>query len=175
MGSVNASFISDARILAHDILTESTDTIEKGLSRFSARLVGAIFSQGPGFALCDALVDGQKLGQIDAKLLRLGLSPMDNTSEDYEKAVAARDLQKEIYTNVKKYTETSQKIKSLIALCGLVATVAAVTNNQDLFVCAVVTNLSAITYGTYRYFTEGNTLVSNNQALVRQAWPMIAQ
>jgi hypothetical protein len=182
MCSVNTSFISDARILAQDVLSASTDSIEKGLSRNSGRVIGTLILGPPGFCMCDSSTDSEKLAKINAKLMKLESSQLDQTSEDYTNAVSARDFQKQIYVNVRNYTETAQKIKNLagfglgLVFVGGIQTFFGDTSGVTEFLInsGYLIGVPTALYGIYNSYTEGNQLVSANQALARQAWPSIA-
>jgi hypothetical protein len=141
--NVNTKLISDAQTLTANILVTSKDSIEREQHRPLVRscaavssIAGALFSRymwgnAYGMGLLSsvvpsvlfqtihmdaALVDRFKLEKINGKLFELDTVELDKADPNYEKAIAARDFQKEVYSKVKDYTATAQAIKGLTSL-----------------------------------------------------------
>jgi len=121
----NYSIARETQDLVRD-MRDGTDPVEKELPRLAFRVLG-IFSVGPFFA--DAYVDYMKCAALQSRLFRLESTVASNPTETFELAV-----QKQIYTNIKNYTDNAQNIKLGTGICGLIGTVMTVhgmlTNNQ---------------------------------------------
>lgn len=116
MSSVNTNLISEARYLSMGILSGSLDPIEAKSFRTCNRVIGALIdyfvsSIPMSIFFIDSSTDRKKLKQIDAKLMDLDTVELEETNPNYEKAAIARDFQKEVYTNIRSYTSTANKIK----------------------------------------------------------------
>lgn len=191
MSGIHTNLVSEARTLITDILSASTDSIEKGLSRTENRIAGALIGflvagVPAGICFSDASTDEEKLQKIKAKLINLETAALDNNSPDYQKAISARNFQKEVYENVERYTLTAQKIKNItgvgaflfsigvtIGLAGSQFPNVQAPNLELARTIAINTGrliaLPSAAYGLYHWMSEGTKLDGAKQALAKQA------
>lgn len=113
--------IRDANNLISGIMAKSQDPMEDGLERGNNRLYGfllGLFTVGfpCGMFAFDASVDSKKLTKIQAKLLDLCNAPIASDAPNFLQAVAARNLQLDLYRNIAQYTETARNIKNVAAV-----------------------------------------------------------
>lgn len=190
MNNIHTSLISETRILLADILSASTDSIEKGLSRTGNRIKGALIGFlliggfPAGICFFDARTDGEKLQKIKAKLIDLEAINLDKASPYYDEAMSALHFQKEIYESVESYTLTAKKIKNIaafgffllsmgvnVALIAPESTMAQVSNKHLALGIGVSSGLlisiPAATYGLYHRF-KGTKIDSVKQALTKK-------
>jgi hypothetical protein len=176
--------ISDARILATDILIESTDSIEKEVFRATNKILGAVFgacvlNMPIGLVMFDVGTDATKLQKIKAKLLNLEMTSLDEKSPDYQKAICARNFQKEVYENLEKYTHTAQKIKAMVGVSAFFFFMGkTLLPFPSLFPselalafmgAGLLVNIPGAAYGLYHWISEGNKLEGVKQTLAKQA------
>lgn len=176
MNSVHSNLISESQILKMDILSSTTDSIEK---KFNPRLDSVPFlNEILPFLLfhvpfLNIIFDHVKSQKINAKLIDLQATELDKTSLDYEKAVSALSFQEEVYKNTLNYIHTAKKMKTLYALGGFTICLGMVTANnlfpQESRAIARFGLLTAAVYayGIYHCFSEGASLNSTNRTLAK--------
>lgn len=132
MSTVNSKIISDSNFLAHDILNNSTDSVESKLNRTQNRVTGAIvglltLGWPMGVFLADASTDKAKLKELQSKLTDLSKTDLNKNDPDYNKALSALNFQTETYKDIADYTDVAKKIKLItgagfaVASIGLIA------------------------------------------------------
>lgn len=188
--NVNENMVWDAKLMMSDIAS-STDPIEKNLSRTSNRILGGFlglltFGIPTGVFVADASVDSSKLQQIQAKKIQLDQVQLNHSEAGYEKAVVAREFQKDVYTSIAGYTQTAEKVKSVLALAsvlygvgaalmlgrmlhsGYTSRSASMTEAMALQ-SGLLIGLPTAAYGLYHWLVDGSNLEGKKQVLAEQA------
>jgi hypothetical protein len=114
----------DHQTFVRDIV-DSTDPIERQLSRQAYRVRGAIlgatFAGGMigGASLADTFVDWKKIAAIQSRLTQL-----ENIVAATEIEKSQLSIQKHIYSNIKNYTDRAQMIKCITGISYGIAGIA---------------------------------------------------
>jgi hypothetical protein len=113
----NNSIAVGHQTFVRDIL-DSTDPVERQLSRLEVRVLGLVAGiAGPFFA--DASVDREKSAFLQSLLAHL-----EHTVATTENEKSQLSIQKHIYSNIKGYTDRAQIIKLVSGISFSIATIA---------------------------------------------------
>lgn len=152
----NYSISRETQDLVQDIRND-TDPVEKELPRLVFRVIGCI--SGYGIPLADALVDQMKIYNIQSRLDRFGNIVAKNATETSELG-----LQKQIYTNIKGYTENARNIKLGAGACALLSHMV----SPQLRNLALLGAFAGVGFAVVHRYTAGTLLQATNRELAER-------
>jgi hypothetical protein len=157
----NYSVSRDMQALVQDI-RDNTDPAEKELPRLAVRVLSLFIPFTSPFHL-DAFIDQMKSEDLQSRLVRIDNTVANNESEKSDLAI-----QKQIYTNIKDYTDRARNPKLGIGVCNLLTAWAVYQGNRQLAYSANAWGLTGFAVAVIHRYTVGEQLQSTNRELAER-------